>query len=345
MQPVKVNEATAGRRIMVFPLVVDATDGLTPETGESGGQPQRSTDGGANWNNTNHTLTGGMNGSYQVQLDQAEVNLGPGTVTLGRYKSANTAEARAIPILSVPWDPYVNTDLGLTALPTAAPGGNGGLPTVDANNRIVGLQGTLNDFDALSGAEGQTLDDVGDLLDTLLGRLTAARAGYLDELAAANMPADLDAVLADTGTDGVAIADDSLTAAKFAAAFLTADKIAASALAAAKFAADTDTYQARVDVFDDDTNTTDRWVCSWFKNGARVSSGITVPKIQVVRCDNGNDLIAETAMTQVGTTGVYQTTEGTNRIVNGAAYIAIVSATIDGESRTWAVPKGRDSTA
>ena len=29
---------------------------------------------------------------------------------------------------------------------------------------------------------------------------TGARAGYLDELAAANMPADLDAVLLDTGT-------------------------------------------------------------------------------------------------------------------------------------------------
>ena len=35
---------------------------------------------------------------------------------------------------------------------------------------------------------------------TLLARLTAARAGYLDELAAANMPADLDNVLTDTGT-------------------------------------------------------------------------------------------------------------------------------------------------
>ena len=35
-------------------------------------------------------------------------------------------------------------------------------------------------------------------VDTLLTRLSAVRAGYLDELAAANLPADLDAVLTDT---------------------------------------------------------------------------------------------------------------------------------------------------
>lgn len=33
-------------------------------------------------------------------------------------------------------------------------------------------------------------------IDTLLARLTAARAGYLDELAAANLPADVDTLLA-----------------------------------------------------------------------------------------------------------------------------------------------------
>jgi hypothetical protein len=42
------------------------------------------------------------------------------------------------------------------------------------------------------------LPDAGALNDlaTLVGRLTAARAGYLDELAAANIPADIDTLLA-----------------------------------------------------------------------------------------------------------------------------------------------------
>ena len=36
-------------------------------------------------------------------------------------------------------------------------------------------------------------------VDVLLARLTALRAGYLDELAAANIPSDVDDILADTG--------------------------------------------------------------------------------------------------------------------------------------------------
>jgi hypothetical protein len=83
---------------------VDATDGITPETGESGGQPQYSIDGGANWSNTGATLTGGVNGAYQVQLAQTEVNQTVGTGILLRYKSAATAEARGVPIQVIPWD-------------------------------------------------------------------------------------------------------------------------------------------------------------------------------------------------------------------------------------------------
>lgn len=43
-------------------------------------------------------------------------------------------------------------------------------------------------------------EDGASVLDTLQDRLTAARAGYLDELAAANIPADIDAILLDTAT-------------------------------------------------------------------------------------------------------------------------------------------------
>jgi len=50
-------------------------------------------------------------------------------------------------------------------LPTVAPGGNGGLPTVDANNRIVGIQGTKNTLDDLSGADADTLKTISDQLD------------------------------------------------------------------------------------------------------------------------------------------------------------------------------------
>lgn len=83
-----LSEGTAARRR--FPVyLVDATDGLTPETGESGGQAQISKVGGA-WANTTATLTAVGNGHYYVELTATELN------TLGyfaiRYKSANTAE-------------------------------------------------------------------------------------------------------------------------------------------------------------------------------------------------------------------------------------------------------------
>lgn len=83
-----LSEAMAARRR--FPVfAVDATDGLTPETGEAAGQPQISKVGGA-WANTSATLTAIGNGAYYVELLATELD------TLGlfqiRYKSAATAE-------------------------------------------------------------------------------------------------------------------------------------------------------------------------------------------------------------------------------------------------------------
>lgn len=42
----------------------------------------------------------------------------------------------------------------LVRLPNAAPGGSGGLPTVDASNRVAGVQGTINTLDGLPTASG-----------------------------------------------------------------------------------------------------------------------------------------------------------------------------------------------
>lgn len=85
------SESTAARRRVYFHLV-DATDGMTPETGEASGQPQISTNGGS-FANTSATLTSIGNGRYYVELTTGELG------TLGnlqlRYKSAATAEAVA----------------------------------------------------------------------------------------------------------------------------------------------------------------------------------------------------------------------------------------------------------
>jgi hypothetical protein len=97
MMTVKKNEATAAlRRMRVY--CVDATDGMTPENGEAGGQPQISVDDGVSWTDSDGVLVLTGNGWYYVQLTQAEVNLAGRSVITGRYKSANTAEAIVIPI-------------------------------------------------------------------------------------------------------------------------------------------------------------------------------------------------------------------------------------------------------
>ncbi len=85
------SEATAARRRVYFHLV-DVTDGMTPETGEAGGQPEISTNGGA-WGSTSATLTAIGNGRYYVELTSGELGT-LGNVQL-RFKSANTAEALA----------------------------------------------------------------------------------------------------------------------------------------------------------------------------------------------------------------------------------------------------------
>jgi hypothetical protein len=87
--PFTQNEPEATKREFVF-FLVDATDHTTPETGETGGQPQIRKAGETAWTNTTATLVAIGNGHYTLTLAVAEL------VTLGcfsiRYKSANTDE-------------------------------------------------------------------------------------------------------------------------------------------------------------------------------------------------------------------------------------------------------------
>jgi len=88
--PVKKNEATAARRRVYFHCV-DATDGMSPETGEAGGQPQISVDG-ASWTNTGIGVLSAIgNGRYYADLTQTVTNVDDAVICT-RYKSANTAE-------------------------------------------------------------------------------------------------------------------------------------------------------------------------------------------------------------------------------------------------------------
>lgn len=199
--------------------------------------------------------------------------------------------------------------LGLTALPNAAAEAAGGLYT----------RGT--------GA-GQVNQPANGTLDSNVVR----NAGTAITAASGIQEVKVASVAANALT-ATAIATDAFATAKFPDGFLTS----------AKLATDMDGYTGKLSIVDDDTGTTDRWVMVWYKNGIPLTAGITSPTIQVVKMSDGTDLVASTAMTQVGSTPFFKKDEVTNRIVNGAAYGAICAATIGGASRTWPQIIGRPS--
>ena len=124
----------------------------------------------------------------------------------------------------------------------------------------------------------------------------------------------------------------------------TDDAALASVCTEARLALLVSGYLAHIIFTDDEANSKDEYTVTWFKDGVRVTSGITVPKIQVIKRADGLDLVALTAMTQIGTTGSYKYDEATNRITSGEAVVVHVEATIDGAGRTFAKDVSRDST-
>jgi hypothetical protein len=107
-----------------------------------------------------------------------------------------------------------------------------------------------------------------------------------------------------------------------------------------------DVYHADIKLNIDDANSQDEYTITWFKNGVRITSGITSPTLQVIKRSDGTDLIASTTPTQIASTGSYKHDATTTaRMTAGQDALAIVTATIDAASRTFSTLVGRDSSA
>lgn len=100
--------------------------------------------------------------------------------------------------------------------------------------------------------------------------------------------------------------------------------------------------QMRVWMVDDNSGGRDLWMVTVYADGAPYTGTITSPTLQVVK-EDGTNLIAATALTQIGSTGYYKLAESTNRIVSGQGYVAVVSMTINGATQTWTQQMSRDS--
>ena len=100
-------------------------------------------------------------------------------------------------------------------------------------------------------------------------------------------------------------------------------------------------YRADIDL--SITDTKDEYTVIWFKNGFKITSGITTPTIRVIKQVNGVDLIPTVAIQELGSTGRYKHDEIINRIVVGEVVLVIVRATIDSGRRSFSQLISRDS--
>lgn len=134
---------------------------------------------------------------------------------------------------------------------------------------------------------------------------------------------DVSDILADTSSEGVLVASGAKTGYSLTNAY--------------------DLYHADILLTVDNILERDEYTVTWFKNGVRIASGIASTALQVVRRADGADLVDEGSIDEIGETGSFKHNEPSNRLVNGEAAIAIVSAEIDGSARTFSRIVGRDA--
>lgn len=100
-------------------------------------------------------------------------------------------------------------------------------------------------------------------------------------------------------------------------------------------------YQAAVEYNLDDTNSRDEYVVIFYKNGMPVATDSGAATIQVVARTDGTDVVASTSLTKTtGLESYYLNTS--SRLAAGESATVIVSATIDGATRTFYWPISRD---
>jgi hypothetical protein len=181
----------------IYFVAVDSTDLKTRETGLSSFTVYRSRDGAAAAAMTtptiNETDSSNMPGVYELLLDE--------DMTIG---SGNDSEEMVFHITHAGMAPVTRVielyRSKITAGYTLGVGADGDLLEV---NTLTGHTAQTGDNYARLGAPAGAsiaadLVTIDNFVDDLESRLTATRAGYLDELGPTNIPADLDAVLADT---------------------------------------------------------------------------------------------------------------------------------------------------
>lgn len=196
-----------------------------------------------------------------------------------------------------------------------------------------------------SGQMGEVLVYAGDSLSSILD-VTAKidTALELDGLVYRFTTNALEQGPSGSGLDAAGVrAAVGLASANLDTQLSTIDDLLDTEVAAIKAKTDliSEIYHADIDLRIDDANDRDDYRVIWWKDGARITSAITLPTIQVIKQDN-SDLIAETAMTANSYTFTYRA-EDAERLTPGQSVEVLVTATINGGTRTFSAVLGRDS--
>ena len=133
MFQVKLSEATAARRRIPV-LLVDITDGFTPETGVVTPTINISKNGATVATGAG-TWTEIGNGQYYYEFTTGEVNT-LGWIAVNIEKATVSRDYNAV-VQIMAYDALDSVRLGLTALPNAAAGAAGGLPTGNASGEVT----------------------------------------------------------------------------------------------------------------------------------------------------------------------------------------------------------------
>lgn len=211
------NESTATKRRVFFQLV-DATDGITPETGEDGGQPQVSTNGGA-WTDTGiGTLVAIGNGRYYAVVTQTLIATA-GVVIETRYKSAATAECPGDSMQVVAFDPYDAASLGLSRIDAAVSSRStyAGADTSGTTTLLTRLPDTISlaalnaQMDtALADYDGPTQAEMTAAFTQIKGAGWDSETDTLEDIAAASSAEDIAAQVWAVLTSGDPVAGSVL---------------------------------------------------------------------------------------------------------------------------------------
>lgn len=118
------------------------------------------------------TLTHKGNGAWNYAPTQAETNFDHIAFTF-THTSGVDVTLNVYTTFPQTGDSFTKVN---TALPSAAPGANGGLPTVNGSNFIAGMQGTLNTLDQLDASQDTEHDATQALIDNLPTNLELATA-------------------------------------------------------------------------------------------------------------------------------------------------------------------------